>query len=209
MPIATLREMFDEYSVYPDGSRSADDRYIPAEYVVVALRRTGLNPTLSSVDETMALIDTDCSGRISFSELEEFAKTLDGTRTSRADLEAMFKKFDVDGNGRLDRDEFAALLKGDGEPLSDDEVQQALQMADKDGDGFIDLEEFVDMLLVDAGVEAPPCAKPVATQPDEPQREASACADSNVRSEDDNTATKDPQQRNEKESQKNQCCIVA
>lgn len=78
-----------------------------------------------------------------FGDIVEANKHL---RIDRTSLLETFRAFDRDGNGYLDAEEFAALLRGDGEPLEDDEIATALQLADRNGDGRLDIAEFVDML---------------------------------------------------------------
>lgn len=49
-----------------------------------------------------------------------------------------FKVFDKDGSGTISSDELRNVLKSLGETLTDDEVEQMVQLADRNGDGQID-----------------------------------------------------------------------
>ena len=53
-----------------------------------------------------------------------------------------FNKFDLDGNGFIDKQELAALSQRLGHQLNEDELTAALDDLDLNHDGTIDFEEF-------------------------------------------------------------------
>ena len=53
-----------------------------------------------------------------------------------------FRKFDADGSGAIDKDELQALSKQLGHPLSEEQLQKALEDLDLNKDGVIDFDEF-------------------------------------------------------------------
>ncbi|CAL0306048.1 unnamed protein product [Lupinus luteus] len=61
----------------------------------------------------------------------------------RSECERVFKRFDVNGDGKISLAEFADALKVLG-LTSQEEVQRRMEDIDKDGDGFITLEELVE-----------------------------------------------------------------
>lgn len=65
-----------------------------------------------------------------------------GTKRSDA-LRAAFDRFDRDGNGHIDEDEFAALLESLGIDMTAEKVQIAFSAIDVNGNGHIDFGEFV------------------------------------------------------------------
>ena len=68
---------------------------------------------------------------------------------SRDKLKAAFLAFDVDASGTLSRDEFAAVLKrttSEGKEMSDEDVQDLLEMFDENEDGVLSISEFIDAM---------------------------------------------------------------
>lgn len=58
------------------------------------------------------------------------------------EVKECFKKFDLDGNGYIDREELAALSLRLGHSLKENELNDALKDLDLNNDGTIDFEEF-------------------------------------------------------------------
>jgi calcium-binding protein CML len=59
------------------------------------------------------------------------------------ELEQVFKKFDVNGDGKISSAELHSFWKKLGHEASEEELQRMITEFDADGDGFIDLQEFV------------------------------------------------------------------
>ena len=54
----------------------------------------------------------------------------------------MFKKYDADSSGAIDKSELANLCKDLGVPLDDAQLDAAIEDLDVNKDGVIDLNEF-------------------------------------------------------------------
>ena len=61
-------------------------------------------------------------------------------------IQRAFHKFDADGSGELDREEFEKAMFFLGLRLSSKELHALFQVADADGSGNIDLDEFASMV---------------------------------------------------------------
>jgi calcium-binding protein CML len=59
------------------------------------------------------------------------------------ELEQVFKKFDVNGDGKISSAELGSIMANLGHEATEDELQTMITEFDADGDGFIDLQEFV------------------------------------------------------------------
>jgi hypothetical protein len=65
-----------------------------------------------------------------------------GMRTEHA-MMSMFRKYDFDGSGKLEKDEFERCLKDMGIALSNLELQILCEKFDTDQDGYVQPKEFV------------------------------------------------------------------
>ena len=57
-------------------------------------------------------------------------------------MRQLYKKYDKDDSGKLERDEVAQLVQDHGIELDQTELDTVVQMLDKDGDGLVGFEEF-------------------------------------------------------------------
>uniref|UniRef100_A0A8R1DF00 EF-hand domain-containing protein n=1 Tax=Caenorhabditis japonica TaxID=281687 RepID=A0A8R1DF00_CAEJA len=59
------------------------------------------------------------------------------------DLKGIFREFDLNGDGFIQREELRAVMQKMGQSPTEDELDAMFQAADKDRDGNIDFEEFL------------------------------------------------------------------
>jgi Ca2+-binding EF-hand superfamily protein len=71
---------------------------------------------------------------------------------SAQDVKSIFRKFDKNGDGHLDKSEIKQMLQSSGKNASDQEVEQMFRQGDADGDGLIDIQEFT-MLMFPAATQ--------------------------------------------------------
>ena len=64
---------------------------------------------------------------------------------SRPDAADVFKRFDTDGDGTVDKHELGKGMAQIGNPVSDEELDVIMALCDKDGDGSCDYTEFAQM----------------------------------------------------------------
>ena len=68
------------------------------------------------------------------------------TRTQMAELEQVFKKFDVNGDGsKISASELGSIMGSLGHLATEEALKKMIVEVDTDGDGFIDLNEFVEL----------------------------------------------------------------
>ena len=60
-----------------------------------------------------------------------------------AELKKAFEVMDTNKDGVVTKDELMSLLKGLGEEVTDEVVDEMISIADENGDGKIDFQEFV------------------------------------------------------------------
>ena len=63
--------------------------------------------------------------------------------TSTKELREVYRHFDQDGNGQIDRVEFIDMLHTLDPEIPEDEADLGYTIIDTDGNGLIDFEEFV------------------------------------------------------------------
>ncbi|GMI44136.1 hypothetical protein TrCOL_g3436 [Triparma columacea] len=73
---------------------------------------------------------------------EEFVKFLSGER----DPAEIFRMFDKDGSGEIDKEELKMVFKQIGKDASEREIERVMTQFDIDGSGSIELDEFTDFL---------------------------------------------------------------
>ncbi|XP_050230911.1 probable calcium-binding protein CML25 [Mercurialis annua] len=80
------------------------------------------------------------------------APQLSGSRTQSLkikpqidELEHVFKKFDVNGDGKISSSELGAIMSSLGHEAKEEELIKMIKEFDADGDGFIDFQEFVEL----------------------------------------------------------------
>lgn len=61
------------------------------------------------------------------------------------ELEQVFKKFDVNGDGKISSSELGSIMGCMGHCPTNEELEKMIVEADGDGDGFIDLNEFIEL----------------------------------------------------------------
>ncbi|CAM8883871.1 unnamed protein product [Rhodiola kirilowii] len=71
------------------------------------------------------------------------------TETQIEELRQVFRKFDVNGDGKISSSELGAMITSLGQTATEEEIEKMVLEADKDGDGFISLEEFIEINIKD------------------------------------------------------------
>lgn len=126
--------------------RNGDGMLSPQE-VKEGLATLGLNIP-PGLEEILKTVDTNGTGVIDYSEF--LAATIDRQVLMQRDVcwEA-FRVFDLDGDGKLSREELGKLLRGHAglqTQVDDSKIQKMIDEVDASGDGSIDFDEFCAML---------------------------------------------------------------
>ncbi|CAJ1446740.1 unnamed protein product [Effrenium voratum] len=141
--IDSLQQTFRALDRNGDGTLSVEE-------IREAVVQQGLKPPKALEDILHAI---DCNGSGSLDYTEFLAATLDQKVYMQRDVcWAAFRIFDLDGDGKITREELAKVLNGDSvqELFGSRKIEKIIEEVDKDGDGAVDFEEFYAMMSMKA-----------------------------------------------------------
>jgi len=138
--IADLSEAFRLFD--SDGSGG-----ITMKELSVCIESLGQNPSETDLQSTFDELDEDKSGFVDFPEFARFMVRQMQLKENPEVLKEAFKIFDSDGSGSVSRQELVEtmkdVMKGTGEDIPEDDIDEIIKEADKDGNGEIGYPEFL------------------------------------------------------------------
>lgn len=137
--VAQARDIFNSFDANHDGWLSRE------ELVAALARKEALEEAEIEVDQLMARVDLDKSGKIDYSEFISAWMTQEKELNTTV-LDRAFSSIDSDGSGKITVEELEALLGRKGR-ASKDLWTDLLQQADSNRDGVIDLKEFRNLMV--------------------------------------------------------------
>jgi len=132
------------------------DGTITIDEMKEGLAKAGLSAN-ENLLQIMKEVDSDGSGVIDYTEF--LAATMSKRQYFQEDVcWAAFRTFDLDGNGKITKDELAQVLSGgavqsvaDSMGVEREEIERIMTEVDQDGDGEIDFDEFMVMMRTNSG----------------------------------------------------------
>merc|ERR1712223_584813 len=158
--VTNVRDAFKKFDADGDGQISRQE-------VMQGASATGLRISSEEVDTLFILGDKDGNGQIDFSEFaqimiptapEKIAKLKKCFR-NRSEVEAAFRRWDVNKDGSISLDELKAGLKGSGILFTDQEAETCFAVGDRNGDNEVSMEEFVELLSSSSSSSCGPIKK--------------------------------------------------
>ncbi|KAF9562539.1 calmodulin-like 3 [Mortierella alpina] len=132
------------------------DGFITDAEFLEALKNTNRNPQDYDSQKFFTDADKNKDGKISFSEFVEACDKLglgvgtpisgEPTKKDPQEVEKIFNNFDLDGNGSISAKELGKVLSGQGESLTDAQLNDMIKAADTNNDNKVDREEFAKMI---------------------------------------------------------------
>ncbi|XP_021729806.1 probable calcium-binding protein CML25 [Chenopodium quinoa] len=86
---------------------------------------------------------TDANASHENPSFEPFSSSFRSQKTNIEELEQVFKKFDVNGDGKISSSELGSIMGSLGQQVTEEDLQTMIKEVDADGDGFINFNEFV------------------------------------------------------------------
>ena len=62
-------------------------------------------------------------------------------------MRQVFREFDKDGSGQIDRQELKQVFAEMGKSFTDEEMQRMISLGDTDASGTLDCEEFIEQVF--------------------------------------------------------------
>merc|ERR1712048_1040828 len=137
--VEDLQRVFRDLDKNGDGTLSHDE-------IVAGLERQGMTLP-AALKEIVRTCDSNGSGSLDYSEF--LAASIDQKTYMRRDIIwAAFRTFDLDGDGKITREELHKVLNGGSvqKALGAAKIEKMIREFDSNGDGCIDFEEFCTML---------------------------------------------------------------
>ncbi|KAG9078693.1 hypothetical protein FRC06_008236, partial [Ceratobasidium sp. 370] len=125
-----LREAFTIFDRNGDGK-------ITAPELASLLRALNKRPSDTEVQAMLARADTNHDGALDFAEFAALIGARLTVAQAEDELRSVFREFDLDGSGMIERAEMKTVLERLGDKLSDDEIQLIIREVDLDGDGKV------------------------------------------------------------------------
>ncbi|CAO2820172.1 unnamed protein product [Amaranthus hypochondriacus] len=87
--------------------------------------------------------DEDANSNLKNPLFNSFSSSSRSFNVNTEELEHVFKKFDVNGDGKISSSELGSLMGSLGQEVTKEEIDSMIREVDSDGDGFIDINEFI------------------------------------------------------------------
>lgn len=107
------------------------------------LRKKGYSGSDEDIKKIFRRADDSDDGMVSLDEYMVVMGEQPEKNHKQAAIRSVFRSFDKDGSGTIDKAELKAVFDEIGRSLSDSELNRIIEMADRDGSDTLDYEEFV------------------------------------------------------------------
>jgi Ca2+-binding EF-hand superfamily protein len=135
--------MSDTYQKFFDDADKDKSGFLSQEELVAALRKNGYKGTDDQIKAMFNSVDFSGDNKISLDEYLAAMGQVPPKEHKAATMRSLFRSFDKDGSGSIDRAELDAVFKEMGKSFTDDELKRMIQLADKDATGTLEYEEFI------------------------------------------------------------------
>jgi len=137
----------NRYKQFFEDADTDKDGNLTLEELTAALRSKGYKESDLKIKAMFDSVDDSGDRLISLDEYLKAMGELPDNDHKAASVRRVFRQFDKDGNGEIDRSELEAAFKEMGENVPAEEVDKILKAADRDGSKTINYEEFVKELF--------------------------------------------------------------
>jgi len=139
--IERYKKFFDEADTDHSGQLTLDE-------LTAALRRKGYADGDDKIKAMFDAVDDSGDRQISLDEYLKAMGAVPDKDHKAAAMRRVFREFDKNGDGQIDRSELAAIFVELGQHVSEEELSLIIKEADKDGSQTLSYEEFVNDIFV-------------------------------------------------------------
>jgi len=111
------------------------------------LRKKGYKGTDTEIRNMFRSVDSSGDNKISMEEYLVAMGEVPPRDHKAASMRAVFREFDLNGDGSIDRKELDEVFRQMGQSLSPEEVNRIISMADSDRSGTLNYEEFIEQVF--------------------------------------------------------------
>ncbi|XP_042323750.1 calmodulin-like protein 3 [Sceloporus undulatus] len=147
-----LAEYKEAFSLFDRNGEGAID----TSEVGTVLRSLGLNPTEAELQDIIAELDANGSGRVNYPDFLSLVATRKKDFETEEEIREAFQVFDKNGNGYVGVAELRHVMTNLGEKLTDEEVDEMIKEADLDRDGKVNYQEFLRVMMDKSGSNRSP-----------------------------------------------------
>jgi len=135
-------------AIFQLGDVNKDGEIDMDEFMAVMIPTAGFSASSMSMSSSSSFQSTSVTST-SFSSMSSTSFCSVGmTFGSVSDSKAAFRRFDVNGDGVMDKEEMKQMMSSAaGKPVSSSEVDALFKKGDLDGDGQIDMQEFIKLMF--------------------------------------------------------------
>merc|ERR1712193_35014 len=114
-----------------------------------AFKKMGQNVTSEFLEKHEEEVDKDGHGFINYDEFELLVRKKIREEEDEKELKDVFRILDKEKKGEIHTDEIKWILKGLGDELTEDEIDEMIAEVDSDGSGWVDFDEFKGLMMGD------------------------------------------------------------
>merc|ERR1719431_214600 len=136
-------------AIFKLGDTNGDGEIDMEEFLAVMVPSSGFSQTTMSVQSSSSSFSQTTVTKSSFTSVSSTSSMSVGmTFGSVSDAKSAFQRFDINGDGVMDKEEMRQMMNSAaGKKVSDAEVNALFQKGDLDGDGQIDMHEFIRLMF--------------------------------------------------------------
>jgi calmodulin len=135
--------MSDKYQRFFADADKDNSGFLTQDELNGALRKNGYKGDDDQIKKMFSTVDFSGDNKISLDEYMAAMGQVPPKEHKAATMRSLFRSFDKDGSGSIDRSELDAVFKEMGKSFSEDELKRMIQLSDKDASGTLEYEEFI------------------------------------------------------------------